>query len=259
MFFRLYAAAKAPIFSYVDSNFGRGVVGGPLLSSKDIAHRAAAVAIRILSGEPPGNITTPTVRATTPTLRLARTAALAHQRGSAAAGQHRTVSTAGGVGVYRWEMTALAAAILLQSAMIVWLLLEHRRRQRAEILARKTMSELTHMNRVATVGVLSASLAHEVNQPLAGISARASAAMNWLGGEKPDIETTLAALTQIVDASHRASEIVGSVRAMFKSSRTGGSRSTSTLLSARFSQLHASSCRTTASRPPRSSTPVCRW
>ena len=61
------------------------------------------------------------------------------------------------------------AAILIQSALISWLLYEHWRRQRAEILARNTMSELTHVNRMATVGQLSASIAHEVRQPLAGI------------------------------------------------------------------------------------------
>jgi signal transduction histidine kinase len=216
VFFRLYAAAKAPIFSYVDSNFGRGLVGGPLLSSGDIAHRAAAVAVRILSGEPPGNIKTPTVGATTPTYDWRELQRWGIREAALPPGsivQFRPLSM---WDFYRRELIALVAAILLQSAMITWLLLEHRRRQRAEILARKTMSELTHMNRVATVGVLSASLAHEVNQPLAGISARASAAMRWLGAEKPDIERTRAALTQIVDASHRASEIVGSVRAMFR-------------------------------------------
>ena len=72
------------------------------------------------------------------------------------------------------------------------------------------------MNRVATAGELSASLAHEVNQPLTGISARASAALRWLALEKPDIEKTRAALTHIVNASHRASEIITSVRAMFR-------------------------------------------
>jgi signal transduction histidine kinase len=72
------------------------------------------------------------------------------------------------------------------------------------------------MNRMATAGELSASLAHEVNQPLTGISARASAALRWLAQEKPEIEKTRAALTHIVNASHRASEIVTSVRAMFR-------------------------------------------
>src|SRR5262249_39810329 len=78
------------------------------------------------------------------------------------------------------------------------------------------MSELTHMNRVATAGELSASIAHEVNQPLTGIVTRASAALRWLRAETPDLEKVRASLQQIVDAGHRASDIISNVRAMFK-------------------------------------------
>ncbi|MGA8948871.1 MAG: ATPase, partial [Pseudolabrys sp.] len=67
---------------------------------------------------------------------------------------------------YRAYILAVIAAILIQSALISWLLYEHWRRRRAEILARNTLSELTHVNRMATVGQLSASIAHEVRQPL---------------------------------------------------------------------------------------------
>ena len=47
---RLRAVANAPIFSYVDSNLGRGIVGGPLISTEEVAHRGATVAVRILGG-----------------------------------------------------------------------------------------------------------------------------------------------------------------------------------------------------------------
>jgi C4-dicarboxylate-specific signal transduction histidine kinase len=78
------------------------------------------------------------------------------------------------------------------------------------------MSELTQMNRITTAGELSASIAHEVNQPLTGIATRAAAGLRWLAAEKPDIEKARVALTHIVSASHRASEIITSVRAMFR-------------------------------------------
>ena len=58
---RLRAVANAPIFSYVDSNLGRGIVGGPLVSIVDVARRSAIVALRIFGGEPAGGIKTPTV------------------------------------------------------------------------------------------------------------------------------------------------------------------------------------------------------
>ncbi|MGB6790386.1 MAG: histidine kinase dimerization/phospho-acceptor domain-containing protein, partial [Pseudolabrys sp.] len=81
---------------------------------------------------------------------------------------------------YRAYILAVIAAILIQSALISWLLYEHWRRRRAEILARNTLSELTHVNRMATVGQLSASIAHEVRQPLSAILANAQAALRWL-------------------------------------------------------------------------------
>ena len=72
------------------------------------------------------------------------------------------------------------------------------------------------MNRVATAGELSASIAHEVAQPLTGIATRAIAARRWLTRETPDVDKARAALDQIEAASHRASEIVQSVRSMFR-------------------------------------------
>jgi C4-dicarboxylate-specific signal transduction histidine kinase len=106
--------------------------------------------------------------------------------------------------------------VLVQSALLSWLVYEHRRRNRAEILARNSMSELSHMNRVATAEELSASIAHEVNQPLTGIATRAAAALRWLRAEKPDFEKIVTSLEQIVAASHRAADVVSAVRAMFK-------------------------------------------
>ena len=213
---RLHAVANAPIFSYVDSNLGHGIVGGPLISVEEVARRSVTVAMRIFGGEPAGSIKTPTLGLATPVydwraLQRWSIPESALPPDSIVRFRPPTLLEA-----YRAELTALVAAIVVQTALIAWLLLEHRRRQRAEVLARNTMSELTQMNRVATAGELSASLAHEVNQPLTGISARASAALRWLALEKPDIEKARAALTHIVNASHRASEIVTSVRAMFR-------------------------------------------
>jgi signal transduction histidine kinase len=80
----------------------------------------------------------------------------------------------------------------------------------------RTMTELTHMNRVATAGVLSASIAHEINQPLTGIVMSASAARRWLALKEPSIEEARDALDQIQSDGHRAGEIIASLRAMLK-------------------------------------------
>jgi C4-dicarboxylate-specific signal transduction histidine kinase len=80
----------------------------------------------------------------------------------------------------------------------------------------RTMAELTHMNRVATAGVLAASIAHEINQPLTGIVVSASAARRWLALSEPSIGEAQDALDQIERDGHRAGEIITSLRGMFK-------------------------------------------
>jgi C4-dicarboxylate-specific signal transduction histidine kinase len=82
------------------------------------------------------------------------------------------------------------------------------------------MSELTQMNRLATAGELSASIAHEVNQPLSAMVANANAALNWLAAS--NIENARNSLRQIVSSGQRAGAIVINIRSMF--SRTGQDR-----------------------------------
>ena len=121
---------------------------------------------------------------------------------------------------YRVEILLIAAALCLQTGLIAWLIIEHRRRQRAELQSRNAMAELTRLDRRAGAGALSASIAHEVSQPLAAISARTGAALRWLRAEKPDIERASAALEHVVAATRRASDVVDGVSAMFKKDAT---------------------------------------
>jgi C4-dicarboxylate-specific signal transduction histidine kinase len=78
------------------------------------------------------------------------------------------------------------------------------------------MAELTHTNRVATAGVLSASIAHEISQPLTGIVIAATAARRWLVLKEPSVNEALAMLDKIENDGIRAGEIITSLRAMFK-------------------------------------------
>ena len=80
----------------------------------------------------------------------------------------------------------------------------------------RTMAELTHMNRMATAGVLVASIAHEINQPLTGIVMQACAARQWLASREPSMEKARDALDQIESNGLRAGEIITSLRGMFK-------------------------------------------
>jgi signal transduction histidine kinase len=80
----------------------------------------------------------------------------------------------------------------------------------------RTMAELAHMNRLATAGVLLASISHEINQPLAGIVMQAGAARQWLALKEPSLEKARDALDQIEGNGLRAGEIITSLRGMFK-------------------------------------------
>jgi signal transduction histidine kinase len=212
---RLHAVANAPIFSYDESFFGSGIVGGPLLIVADTSRLTATVAVRILNGEKAGDIKVSPVEFSAPRFDWGQIQRWGISEKNLPPGGKILFRDPTVWEQYRAHILAVTAAILTQAALIFWLLYEHWRRQRAEILARNTMSELSHVNRMATAGQLSASIAHEVNQPLAGIVANAQAALRWL--EKANVEEVREGLKRIVSDGHRASDIITNLRAMFKS------------------------------------------
>jgi signal transduction histidine kinase len=85
-----------------------------------------------------------------------------------------------------------------------------RNRERAE------QAELMRVARLTTMGAMTASIAHEINQPLAAIVANSSAAQRWLSNAPPDLEEVRKSLKNIANDGHRASKVIESVRAMFK-------------------------------------------
>jgi C4-dicarboxylate-specific signal transduction histidine kinase len=76
----------------------------------------------------------------------------------------------------------------------------------------KVQAELAHVTRVTTLGELAASVAHEVNQPLAAIVADANASLNWLAAPRPDLESVRGALEAIVRDGHRGGEVIQRIR-----------------------------------------------
>jgi PAS domain S-box-containing protein len=81
---------------------------------------------------------------------------------------------------------------------------------------REVQMELAHANRLATMGQLSASIAHEVNQPISAAVTNAQAALRWLGAQPPDLEEVQQALSRIVKDGNRASDVMGRIRALIK-------------------------------------------
>jgi PAS domain S-box-containing protein len=89
-------------------------------------------------------------------------------------------------------------------------------RKQAENVVQAARSELARMARVTTVGELTASVAHEINQPLAAIVNNANACTRMLASQSPDIEELREAIADIAQSATRASEIVSHTRAFFK-------------------------------------------
>jgi signal transduction histidine kinase len=81
---------------------------------------------------------------------------------------------------------------------------------------RVEQSELARTTRLTTMGAMTASIAHEINQPLTAIVANGQAAQRWLSNAPPDLAETRAALMKIVEDGRRAGNIIESVRGMFK-------------------------------------------
>jgi len=89
-------------------------------------------------------------------------------------------------------------------------------RKRAEDALRQTQTDLEHVSRVTTMGQLTASLAHEVNQPIAAAITNANTCMRWLAAAQPNVEEARAAAARIVKDGTRAAEIISRIRLLFK-------------------------------------------
>src|SRR3984893_2753982 len=79
-------------------------------------------------------------------------------------------------------------------------------RRRAEAASRDALSDLARVARLTTMGEMTASIAHEINQPLGAIVTDGSAGLRWLANETPDIDEARACLARIVEDGHRASQ-----------------------------------------------------
>lgn len=117
---------------------------------------------------------------------------------------------------YRWRAIALAAAILAQTLLIAFLLHERHMRRKAEVEARNQLSQLAHVNRQATAGELSSSIAHELNQPLGSILTNAETAELILDSPTPDLQEVREIISDIKRDDLRASEVIRRMRSLLK-------------------------------------------
>lgn len=215
VFAPLRAVATAPIFAFGDYHLGRGAVGGRLAPIAELGHAMASSAVRILQGERPSNIR----------LSLPNGPPKYDWRELRRWGISEALLPDGSIvqfrepGVweqYRWQLMLIAAAVLIQFALIAGLLSQRQRRRTAEVEARRRMGELAVMNRRIAIGEMSASIAHEIKQPLSAIVTNSDVGLGWLDKQTPNVREAAAALERIAGDAHRANKVVESVRDLFK-------------------------------------------
>jgi C4-dicarboxylate-specific signal transduction histidine kinase len=80
----------------------------------------------------------------------------------------------------------------------------------------EAQAERAHVTRVATLGELTASIAHEINQPLAAVVTNANAGLRWLSRDSPDLAEACEAIRRIIRDGNRAGEVISRMRALFK-------------------------------------------
>ena len=226
---RIAATANAPVYVAVDQFVGLGAVGGHVYSLARHGQHAAQIGARILRGERASAIPIVAPDASTNVFdaRELRRWGLDERRlppGSVL--RFKEPSLWDQYGAY---VVAGIGLFLLQSALVVALLVNRmqrrraervgqeseRRRKRAEEEALRQRDELAHAQRLATLGELTGSFAHELNQPLTAIAANAQAARKLLAADRADPEVD-EALEDVAKEAGRAGEIIHGLRALFR-------------------------------------------
>jgi signal transduction histidine kinase len=213
---QLSQVSKAPVFGFLGTLLGNGIAGGSLLNFEYIGTKAGEMALEILN-RTENSANNPTMLEV-PQLDSFDWIQLKHWNLS------ESDLPKGSIIVNRefslWDLRYYAigvlAFIMAQSLLIVGLLIQKRRRRLAEESLRHHREELAHVSRIATMGELTTSLAHEINQPLTAILSNAEAALRFLSRTEPDIDEVRQILEDIIRDDRRADNVMQSVRDMVR-------------------------------------------
>jgi PAS domain S-box-containing protein len=121
-------------------------------------------------------------------------------------------------GTIMWGHVYASTVLDAQSGakMFIGTLIDITATRHAQDALRATQAKLAHITRQSTMHEVTATIAHEVNQPLAAIVANGNAALRWLRKIPPDVAEAMVNVNQIVNDGHRASGVIAGIRGMFK-------------------------------------------
>jgi signal transduction histidine kinase len=212
----LAQAANRPIAVAAETFVGSGGIGGYVLTPAALGEEAADLALRILGGESPSAIPISEGNVVRPIFdwqQLHRWGVSESQLPGGSEVRFRELTA---WERYRLQLTAIFVALLGQTAMIAWLLIERHRRRTAELESRHRSLEIMHLSGTAEAGALSVSFAHELSQPLASIMLNAESAERSLVAEPTNVDRVRELLCDIRQADQHATEIISHVKKLLK-------------------------------------------
>jgi signal transduction histidine kinase len=207
-------AANAPVYGFLDPYIGQGIVGGAIADFAGQGTAAARLALRILDGESAAATPiqpSPPARCIVDARAMERWKIARDRLPAGCEVRFRTPSVWRG---YRWYVLGALLALMLQSVLIASLVFQRRRRRLAEIEAAHRRTELQRASRLALAGQLTASIAHEINQPLGAILVNTGTAKALLESVPPKLDEVRDILTEIHKEDLRASQVIRRVRAL---------------------------------------------
>jgi signal transduction histidine kinase len=212
----LHAVANAPIFSFQEAFFNGDTVGGPMHSIDESSRKTANATIRILGGEKPGDIKAEPIGFASPKYDWREMQRWGISESNLPPGSEVLFREPRIWEKYTWQVSLIAIVLLIQGALISGLLHERDRRRLAEVESGQRLVELAHFNRLSTVGQLTTSIAHELNQPLGAILTNAETAELMLKGPSPNLDEVREILADIRRDDQRASEVIRRLRSVLK-------------------------------------------
>jgi signal transduction histidine kinase len=208
------SAANAPTYGILSSYIGSGIVGGNLATYRSIGEDIASRVTTLLGGD----ASAPQIihAASRPVIDWRQLQRWGIDASRLPGDVDLLYYTPTLWEAYRWQIILITTALVAQTLAILGLFYERRGRRAAEVQSRGRLLEVVHLNQSATAGALSASIAHELNQPLGAIRNNAAAAEIILNGDRPDLDLVRQIIADIRDDDQRAGDIIARLRGLLK-------------------------------------------
>lgn len=209
--------ANVPVYGFVDTFMGYGAVGGYMLSLDRVGLETGKLALRVIKGEQPDAI---------PFVQEGLSLFMYDWRQLKRWNISEQNLPDGSVVLYKdvsffeknkWLIIAIVLFFIIESIIIIMLIRSNRKQKKTALElvdARQRYKEILHAERTSRLGELTASLAHELNQPLTAIRSSAQAALRFIKSDNVDLQLFMQILENIVEDDKRASAIIVNIRSL---------------------------------------------